>query len=401
MNLKMLAFRALAVSSLLLGCGKLVDMGGGSATGQQERIFVNDAAPAESLPSVIISGGVYFTMQPGKAYQLRVRSPIAGQQLQVLRARGDQYYSWQTFTPESSGDSVQIFTLTPAQGDTTRYYRAFLQSASGLPGTRPQKVRLVPNVAAAANTLRVKVVLVRTLNNVPDAQKEAFAQALLNGLASIYGAFNITVTGTYEIAEPTGPRVVPTFGGGLDDFSAVRHADTAYVYVVDNVVYKGKENTELLGYAPREGFTLREDYVVLNAAGLPANSTAAAKGAAASVTAAHELGHLFGLRHTRPSGADLDNEYDKSNTHDGFDPPEACAALPKRSGASQDRADGYSEIKVGDRVFCMRTAADVNIYCNCSDQTNLMYAYGCSGVVQKSMNGGQQNLLRLNISLYR
>jgi hypothetical protein len=402
MNLKMLAFRAVAVSVLLLGCGKLVDMGGGNVEGQQQRIFLSDAAPAESLPSVLIQGGVYFTMQPGKSYQLRVRTPIQGQQLQVLRARGEYYYGWKTFTPTASGDSVQYFTVTPDPGeDSTRFYRAFLQSGGGGTGLRPQTVRLVPAVPAAppaTNALRVKLVLVRQMTLLPDAQKAAFAQAFLSELASIYATYGITVTGTYEIAEPAAPRLVVDFGGGLEGFSTVRNKDTAYLYLVDALRYEGTENPNLLGFAPREGITLQEDFVILNASGIVAASTPAAKAAPVAVTAAHELGHLLGLRHTRPSAADFRNEFDKSNTHDGFGPAENCEALPKRSGGALAGNDGFTEIKVGKRYYCLRAMAD---FCGCSDETNLMYAYQCPGVVQKTLLAGQQDFLRWNISVFR
>src|SRR5690606_37655351 len=123
-----------------------------------------------------------------------------------------------------------------------------------------------------------------------------------------------------------------------------RRSGAINIYLVDNIDAGDVDGT-ILGFAPREAFDLSgdaESRVILNARGGSASAMA--------TTAAHEIGHFLGLRHTSATLLDREYDNDESNRNDGFASTPFCNALEKSSA----RSDAVIRVR-GGRPYCLRT----------------------------------------------
>jgi hypothetical protein len=162
---------------------------------------------------------------------------------------------------------------------------------------------------------------------------------------------------------------------------------------VDSIFIRGVTGGLILGFAPREAMDLngdRESRVLLNVRGGGATAMA--------TTAAHELGHFLGLRHTTGTQLDLEADKDWSNRDDGFPSTEVCdrAGLAKAAAA----AEAVSVEAESGRPYCLFVSAPAcPVEC---DLTNLMFPYDCSRgtASQRALTGEQQVFLRRGLWLF-
>ena len=379
----------------LVACG-LVDMGGSSGNGQR-RIYVNDAAKNDSLPRTLVSSskGVFFIMQPGKSYSFKVEGAVTGDYLQLLAASGNVYGFWQN-VQGTLVNGTMTFTVRDSVATAPTYYLATLRSAAGGPGTLPTKVRLVPTNPTSPDTVKVKLLLVRNLGDLSTAtQKNAFAASFLTKLGNLYTGYGIDLETSYEIVEPDLPALSVDFNGTTILPAITRQANTIYLYLVQSITNNGLPAVggTFLGFAPREAINFATDEVILSAAaGVDPNTIA--------VTAAHEMGHFLGLRHTTATSLDKEGDNDLTNFDDGFDGTAPCPVLTKRSGVTYL----YQDIHLpGERPYCLRISADNNCPASCTDKSNLMFAYKCDddAYTQEALVPEQTTLLKQNTSLFQ
>jgi len=379
--------------SLFVGCGTLVDMGNPGASSGQRRVYVNDAAVNDSLRPALLSGGVYFVMQPGKKYDLRVEGAAPGDYLQLMAASGNQYNFWKNLSG-TSVNGVQTYSILDSTATSAKYVLAFLKSSAGGLGTLPAKVRLAPSAPGLPDTLRVHLVMVRTLPGLPDsASKKTFAHSFLSKLTTTYAKFGIVIDTSYEILEPSLPGYTVDFNSPAVP-SGTRIPNTVYMYLVKNITIDGKDNASgtILGFAPREAFDLATGEVVLSVQ----TSLSSPDPLSVAVTAAHEMGHFLGLRHTTSTQLDQQGDDDLSNTTDGFTETDSCGGLTKRMVV----AEVSNDVRVvAGKPYCLRIAV-TGCPSYCKDRTNLMFPYQCNEP-QDSLVNQQKIFIRQNLSLFQ
>lgn len=394
------ALGALGAAALLSACGDLVDMGGGRDVNPR-RLYVNDAARNDSLPPGIVSEGVLFVLQPGKPYELRLKTSSPGDVLDFReRAASGAFPEYQKLSG-TVRDGYVAYSLEPTK-ETAEYYYAFLLRAdgSGAPGTPPDSaVRLVPVDAAPAESLAVRLLMVRELTSpttagfMDAAEKADYARAFHTELRNIYAEYGIAVDTSTLIVEPTVAPLAVSLDTADIAIPGTRRENAVNIYLVDAL---SSETTEglILGFAPRESIDLHTDTesrVLINVRGGSATEMA--------VTAAHEMGHFFGLRHTSATERDRGYDRDESNRDDGFPLTPFCSILRKEAAGGAGSRVVTARARDG-RAFCLRVAGVSNT-CDCPDAGNLMYPYGCNSANQKALSADQRTFLRVNMGLYR
>jgi hypothetical protein len=357
------------------------------------RVFVNDAARNDSLPSAAVGRGLQFVLQPGKSYTLRMKSTVNGDLLDFYARNSGGGYSRVQSVPGTSQAGRLSFAFQ-ATRNTADYYLAFLRAEDGGAATLPDSIRLIPADTAKANTVKVRLLMVRQLHGLPgETAKRLYATAFHTELKSIFSAYGIAVDTSTVIVEPDSLPLTLTFNADTTQIPGTRLAGAINMYLIDNI--QSSASTTIVGFAPREAFDLSaspESRVVLNVRGGTAASMA--------VTAAHEMGHFIGLRHTTATQQDRSFDNDESNRDDGFASTPYCGGLVKRSTGDGFQAQEIILGTPGGRPYCLRvhgTAAT----CNCADVDNLMYPYKCEPPAQKTLGADQQVFLRHNLKVFQ
>ncbi len=391
---------ALSAALAIGGCGTLMDMGGNDRVNPR-RVYLNDPAANDSLPGTLTTQGLLLVMQPGsKQYRLVAAGGNVLDQLDLyVRNSGGGFSFQQSVSGTNVGDSVS-YALTATNTKTTAdYYLVFLRGETGaVQATPPRSVRLFPVDTALATSLKVRLHLVRQLRGLSsDADRAAYASAFHGELKAILQSHGVTLDTSTTNVEADQPPLTIVYNGNVSLPEAPRLADGVNMYMVDSIS-GGEEGSVVVGFAPREAFDLGanpESRIVLNVMG--SNGSVEQRARAMAVTAAHELGHFLGLRHTSATAMDRDYDNDDSNRDDGFASTPFCASLEKRSivdarRITARRADG--------QAYCLRVTGTA-FTCSCPDAGNLMYPYKCPEVTQTTLGADQQRVMRNNLKVYQ
>lgn len=380
----------LLLASVLAGCGTLVDMGKDRPV-ERRRIFLNDPAANDSLPATLVTNGLSVVLRPGKNYRLSFRAASPDAQLDFY-VRSEGGYTFQkTIDPESSG-TLRSFLLQPTRS-TADFYVVFLRAPGGGMAVPPDSIRLVPADTALSSTLAVRLHMVRQLTGLPgDSAKAAYAQAFNVKLREVYAAQGILVDTSTSIVEPDAPPLAVDFGAAGVTLPGTRRSGAVNIYLVDDIT-SNLEGATVLGFAPREALDLStsgESRVVLNVRGGSASAMA--------VTAAHEIGHFLGLRHTSATEQDRGFDRDESNRDDGFASTPFCSALLKRpAGMTEIVLDGPDGMP-----YCLRvTGSQTDCGCSLEERRNLMYPYRCPGVTQETIGDDQARFIQSNLRAFQ
>lgn len=384
---------AFALAALLLAsCGTIdfnddpsVPSGGG-----ERRVYVNDKAANDSLRADVIEKGIKLVLQPGKPYELSITTARKGDKLHLFYFRNGSARTYKTLIPLDGGDQ-QVYSLASDQS-TAQFFLAQLGVANGA-----QAIPEIRHVAFASvgtgrsDTLNVRLLFIRGFTTLGTAaEKDSYANSFFGEMAKHYTAYGVALKGSYEIVEPNAAPMEFPFDNTYVPLPGARVPGHAHIYLVDRIVVSsGDPNApqgEVLGFASREVLDLdkhRESRVLL------ANRTSVARQA---VTAVHELGHFFGLRHTVSTEHDIAQDRDASNLEDGFADTRGCDILGKRAAV---HAEGPVETP-----YCLRVAGRGTCSSAC-DLTNLMHPVECAGVAQTQLSGEQRDFLKKNMSLYQ
>jgi hypothetical protein len=222
--------------------------------------------------------------------------------------------------------------------------------------------------------------------------RAAFAEAVLRGMDTLFSAYGLDFIGTWEDVNPTGPSVAVEFGNSFHPLPGIRRTGAAHLYVVDSIYLQGASpgSGSILGFAPREAVDLHQDpesRVVLNVRmRIPS---------VVANTAAHELGHFFGLRHTTASDLDMQYDDDFSNLDDGFLSTPVCPIPLSKSSA----VPAFSAERSARPQFQYVAAPVFPSPAVCGDVSNLMFPYACED--QVLLTSEQQVFLRRNLRLLK
>ena len=364
------------------------------------RVYANDKASNDSLSPDLLRKGVRFVLQPGKPYVFSVTTTRTSDQLDVSSYQGG-LHSFKKI-PATHDGTRQIYSITSPL-TTAQFYMAKLTTKDQAPLSAIRGVSLASQDTLRVDTLKVKLLFIQTLQNLPtDASKHAFANSFFVEMNAVLKPFGVIVAGMDEIVQPASKPMVFPFSNLYVPLAGTRTPNYAHLYLVDSISV-GDPGTgpqgEVLGFAPREVVDIsdhRESRVIL------ANRASITR---LAVTAAHELGHFFGLRHTISTRHDKLQDDDGSNIEDGFADTRFCtidqAFLGKIAAAGYDPADrGPRPDPEGAGPYCLRFADD-----SCSDPEcdlrNLMHPVECGGIKQTTLSAEQVNFLKRNMALYQ
>jgi len=388
---------ALLAAALVSGCGTLIDLGR-SGEVDPRRAYLNDQAANDSLPSTLITEGLLLVLQPGgKQYRLRTPGGSASDPLDLYTRNASGGFTFQqSIAGTASGGGAQYTLSGVTSKSTADYYLVFLRGTNGMPVTRPDSVKFIPVDTAGATSVSVRLHMVRKLRGLSNAAaKGAYANAFHAELKTVFQAYNIAIDTSTAIVEPDGDSLTIVFNGDAVALPGTKQAGAINIYLV-NSIEGGSEGATVVGFAPREAFDLstnEESRIVLNVQGGSASSMA--------VTAAHEMGHFLGLRHTSATETDRGFDNDESNRDDGFSSTPYCVDLTKRAvtGAG-DAGSRNIEVKGRDgRAWCLRVTGTA-VTCACADVNNLMYPYKCQAT-QKTLGADQQRFIRNNLRVFQ
>jgi hypothetical protein len=396
------------LSSLLSACGTFsIDDDTPPSLSIERRVYVNDQAAVDSLRPDLVRKGVKFVLQPNRSYQLSLESSVRStDKLRLYYFTGDVPRPYQTLTATNDG-SREIFNLSSDQ-PTAQFFMAQLSppdgAAQALAGFR--KVTLANASTISSDTLQLRVVFVRKLRTLADsAAKVAFSKNLFAEMGKIYSPIGVVLQGSIDIIESAAPPVAFKFSNSYVALPGNRQPNHVHLYLVDSIYAPSGSGLsgEVLGFAPREVIDIdnhKESRVVLSARILQGQSPL--NGAVSlAITATHEIGHFFGLRHTVSTEHDFLQDKDFSNVEDGFTDTRFCDLDDgihfKRSAESA--APAWMEDLQSQ--YCLRTAGDISCSnLNC-DRTNLMHPTDCGGRDQTRLSAQQITFLKTNLASYK
>lgn len=390
------AFASAAALALLAACGTFTLDDPPSGADVDRRIYVNDKAPSDSLRRDFTRQGIKFVLQPGRSYDLSVEGTSrTGDKLNLFYFDGGLAKSWQTLSAASDG-SNEVFTFK-SDRSTAQFFMARLSAPEGAGASNSlPHISLATAAGVASDTLHVRLMFIRKLRNLPDAaSKAALAGAVFAEMAKIYGPIGITLVGSHEIIEPLGAAMTFPFSNTYVPLPGNRTRNHAHLYLVDSISIADPKSGlvgEVLGFAPREVVDLdnhRESRVLLSGRIGDARSIA--------ITASHELGHFFGLRHTVSTRHDILQDDDASNVQDGFADTRFCnldIALAKTGAGDW--------VNVPASPYCLRMAGENSCSrSNGCDLKNLMHPVDCGTGDQVGLSAEQTAFLKKNIGSYK
>jgi hypothetical protein len=326
-------------------------------TGDARRVYANDKAPNDSLSRGIVRDGVRFVLQPGKAYELKVATARASDILDVYSLQGGRRKAFKRIAAGHDG-AYETFSLVSPLASATFFTARLLTGVETPAAGDIRGVALESPAEVPADTLRVKLLFMQTLKGLPsETAKAEFATAFFAEMNRILARHSIAVAGVTESVNPASPPLVFPFSNLYVPLAGKRAAGYAHLYLVDSISVGDKDSGpegEVLGFAAREVVDLsdhRESRVIL------AKSRRAGMERLA-VTAVHELGHFFGLRHTVSTRHDMLQDDDDSNVEDGFADTRFCLIS---QAARKAAADAYARPAGGGGA----TAGRGPIACGC------------------------------------
>lgn len=394
----------------LVGCGNFIIDDPPETRAVSRRVYVNDKAVNDSLRSDLVRKGVKFVLQPGRSYEFSLGTPLrTGDKLNLYHFNDGSPKLYQTLYGTNDG-SREIFPFVSDRSAAEFFMAQIFPSEGTLAIAGLGGVTLASASSASVDTLLIRLLMVRTLQGLPDsASKAAFARELFREMALIYSPLGIVLKGTFDIVEGQAPALVFPFNNYFVPLPGNRARNHAHMYLVDSISIGDPGSGlvgEVLGFAPREVIDIdehRESRVLLSN---PRSAKPDLRRLA--ITATHELGHFFGLRHTVSTRHDFLQDEDYSNAEDGFNDTRMCdlgqslakrnaaprspdQTLPPRSAGGEDGLEGRYCLRIADR-------ACTNLSC---DLLNLMHPVDCGSKDQTQLTGQQISFLKRNLANYR
>lgn len=395
-------------SLLLSGCGTFsIDNGDTPSRAINRRIYVNDQAAADSLRPDLVRKGVKFVLQPNRSYQLSLETPDRStDKLSLYYFADDVPRLYETLTATNDGKR-EIFNLA-SDLPTAQFFMAKLSPPDGASNALAdiRGVNLANASTLSSDTLQLRVIFVRRLRTLADsAAKVAFSKNLFAEMGKIYSQAGVVLKGSIDIVESAAPPMAFRFSNTYLGLPGNRAPNHVHLYLVDSIYAPTGSGLagEVLGFAPREVVDIdshRESRVVLSARILQGQS--ALNGAVSlAITATHEIGHFFGLRHTVSTKHDFLQDDDYSNIEDGFTDTRFCALDDGKPLQKTAAPAAPAWMDALEAQYCLRTTGDISCSnLNC-ERTNLMHPTDCGTRDQTRLSAQQITFFKTNLASYK
>jgi len=232
----------------------------------------------------------------------------------------------------------------------------------------------------------------------------ALADALLSGFRDYYGAAGVIIdtlilrkASSHPVVGSSYPDNKVILAPGLDGVydSLGNHLQGTAAQALDLVLVAGFSTVGMLGISPLLGLNLEAgdaSVVLLSTQRKETGGTFVAVSRTDVVmTALHEVGHFFGLRHTTATSADWLASGDYSVLEDGLGDTPWCPTLESQVGALATgvRTGFWSRTWLGKQATIV----------TCPDTQNLMFPYAVGGTIDP-LSSDQGLQLRTNLSLF-
>jgi len=373
------------------------------------RLIPNDGSPNDSC-NAHLADGIVIPSFPGAKYQLSFTasdalSPPKLRLYKLFKVNSKYGYTTDQVISGSLSDGKWVYDFTSNFLGEVNWLTVLERSGERFTGVVKHLHVTADGVGSGHLSFNLWVT---GAYFAPSGNETALqvANALLAGFRYFYSPSGVVVDSVYVLNAADHPLMgkqfpaqTPLIATGLENrFDSLGYGLSGpSASSLDLVLVKGFSEQGMLGESPLLGLNLMQGETgsVVIATQRRSDSGVGYVPVALDelvTTAAHEVGHFFGLRHTTATSRDRQSSGDYSDVEDGLSDTPVCTSLP-------DVNSGYS-LNPSSKILLSRIyVGALLVSLNCPDQQNLMFPYAIGGTIDP-LSAEQGALLLRNLRLF-